>query len=577
MLGFVRPYFGKLTAALIMTALLTAVGMAPPLIVKYIVDDIIILGKWDMLETVLFISLMIPVVVALLRLVNVYVISYVSFKMINDIRLAMYKHMLSLSLSFYDQMGTGKIISRLMTDVTTARSMVSRRMIEMVTELVTFWVGMVACFMLSWKLGLILILMMPLYVLNYYAFRGGMRASYYRWRGQMDEVSMGLQERLSGVRLVKAYGRERRENRTFTGDTRLSLDYAMQTAVYRASQMTGAWVASGLRNTIVFCLGCYFVIEGELSYGAVMAFQAYAMRVFQPILNMSRMAMEFNQMMVSVDRIYEIIDWPVEIEDKTKASQLKDLKGHVKFSNLWFEYIAEEPVLKDISLDVPAGTMVALVGHTGCGKTTLTSLLMRLYDVRKGSITLDGIDLRDLKVRWLRKQIGQVLQDSVIFNMSIKNNLRYGRLDATDEEIVAAARVAEIHEFILRSSDGYDTMLGDEGIKLSVGEKQRLAIARAVLTDPAILILDEATSSLDSLSEALIQKAMAKVMEGRTSFVIAHRLSTIVSADMIVVMDHGEIVEVGSHEELLVLEGGKYRQLYEHQYAGLEVAEAAAD
>jgi ABC-type multidrug transport system fused ATPase/permease subunit len=248
----------------------------------------------------------------------------------------------------------------------------------------------------------------------------------------------------------------------------------------------------------------------------------------------------------------------------------------VRFDQVSFEYVSGEPVLKDIRLEVPAGTMVALVGHTGCGKTTLTSLLMRFYDVKEGAITVDGHDLRDVQLRSLRRQIGQVLQDSVLFNMSIRDNLKYGRLDATDEEIMGAARIGEIHEFIMRTAQGYDTKLGEDGIKLSVGEKQRLSIARAVLTDPAILILDEATSSLDSLSEALIQKAMANVMEGRTAFVIAHRLSTIISANMIVVMDHGEIKEVGTHAELLEKPDGMYRKLYEQQYAGLEEAEAEA-
>jgi ABC-type multidrug transport system fused ATPase/permease subunit len=286
--------------------------------------------------------------------------------------------------------------------------------------------------------------------------------------------------------------------------------------------------------------------------------------------------MMFEQMMVSVDRIFEVLDYEVDIKDKPDAVELSDLKGHVKFEHVNFEYLPGEPVLKDICLEVKPGQMVALVGHTGCGKTTLTSLLMRCFDVKEGSIEVDGHDLRDVKLRSLRSQIGQVLQDSVLFNMSLKDNLCYGRLDATEREIIDAAWVGEIHEFIMRTQNGYDTKVGDAGIKLSVGEKQRLAIARAVLTDPSILILDEATSSLDSLSEALIQKAMANVLKGRTSFVIAHRLSTIVNADLIVVMDEGEIVEMGNHEELLELPDGKYRKLYEHQFEGNQ-EDAAAD
>ena len=315
-------------------------------------------------------------------------------------------------------------------------------------------------------------------------------------------------------------------------------------------------------------MGCYFVIQGEMTYGGVMAFLAYAMRVFQPVLNLTQEALRFEQMMISVDRIYEVLDYEVDVVEKPDAPNLGPVAGAVEFEDVRFEYNEDEPVIKGVSLKIEPGEMVALVGQTGCGKTTLTSLLMRFYDVSDGAIRIDGHDIRDVRLRSLRTQIGQVLQDSVLFDASIRENLVYGNPDATEADIIAAARVGEIHEFIIRTADGYDTILGDEGIKLSVGEKQRLAIARAVLTDPGILILDEATSSLDSLSEALIQKAMANVLEGRTSFVIAHRLSTIVNADKIVVMDSGKIVEVGDHETLLEKPDGRYKELYEQQFAG---------
>jgi len=393
----------------------------------------------------------------------------------------------------------------------------------------------------------------------------------------MDQVTVGLQERLTGIQVVKAYGKEKRENRTFAAETRDTFEQAMQTATFRAGYESGVWAVSGIRNTIVFCLGCYFVVEGEMTYGGVMAFLSYAMRVFQPVLNLTQEALRFDQMMISVDRIFEVLDYEIEVKDKPDAIDLGRIQGRVVFEDVWFEYEEGEPVIRGVSLEVEPGEMVALVGHTGCGKTTLTSLLMRFFDVQKGRITIDGHDLRDVKVGSLRKQIGQVLQDSVMFNSTIKENLVYGNSDATEVDIIAAARVGEIHEFVARTPDGYDTQLGDEGIKLSVGEKQRLSIARAVLTNPSVLILDEATSSLDSLSEALIQKAMANVLKGRTSFVVAHRLSTIVNADKIVVMDAGEIVEFGSHEELLGKPDGRYRDLYEQQFSGTSDEDASED
>lgn len=576
LLTFVRPYQRRLAIAFAITVVLTAIQMTPPLLMKFIIDDIIVGGQWSHLEFFLVLTLVVPVTASGLRVLNTYTISVISHRLIMDIRQRMYRHMLSLSLAFYDQMGTGKIMSRVMGDVATVRSMVTMRVLSIVTDFVTFWVAIGLCLGLNWRLGLILIVLLPLYLFNYFGWRGGMRVSIRAWRAKMDRVSVGLQERLSGVHLVKAYGKERRENRAFTEETRDMLDQAMQTATYRAGYSAGVWAVSGLRNTIVFCMGCYFVVQGEMTYGGVMAFLSYAMRVFQPVLNLTQEALRFEQMMISVDRIYEVLDYEVDIVEKPGALVLEPVKGAVAFENVWFEYNRDEPVIKGVSLSVEPGEIVALVGHTGCGKTTLTSLLMRFYDVSRGAIRIDGHDIRDVQLRSLRTQIGQVLQDSVLFGSSIRENLCYGNPDATEAQIIAAARVGEIHEFIVRTADGYDTLLGDEGIKLSVGEKQRLAIARAVLTDPGILILDEATSSLDSLSEALIQKAMANVLEGRTSFVVAHRLSTIVNADKIVVMDGGEIIEVGNHETLLQKPDGRYKELYEQQFAGV-IEDVAAD
>ena len=568
LLPFVKPYVPRLIGGVIVTVVLTVLGMTPPLIMKYIVDEVVIGGNWSLLEMLLVISISIPILSAGLRVINTFTISYVSHRLIMDLRRTLYGRLLQLPMRFYDEMGTGKVMSRLMSDVATVRSMVTMRVLSIITDFITFWVAMFMCLVLNWKMGLILILLLPLYLFNYFGWQGPIRESVRAWRTKMDRVSVGLQERLSGVALVKAYGREKKENRAFTEETHESLSQAMITAVYRAGYNSGVWAVSGLRNTIIFCMGCYFVIIGDMTYGAVMAFLSFAQRMFEPVLNLTQMAMQLQTMMVSVERILEVLEFPIDIADKKDAVTLPHVKGHVKFEDVVFEYKAGEPVIKGVDLEVQPGQAVALVGHTGCGKTTLTSLLMRFFDVKSGAIKIDGYDIRDVIVRSLRTQIGQVLQDSVLFNVSIRENLLYGRPDATEADLIEAARVADIHEFIMRTSAGYDTMLGDEGIKLSVGEKQRLAIARAVLTDPAILILDEATSSLDSLSEALIQKAMANVLKGRTSFAIAHRLSTIVNADIIVVMDQGEIVELGNHETLLEIPDGKYRQLYEQQFAG---------
>jgi subfamily B ATP-binding cassette protein MsbA len=325
----------------------------------------------------------------------------------------------------------------------------------------------------------------------------------------------------------------------------------------------------GLKNTFLFALGCYLVVKREITYGDVTAFMSYSFRVFQPAVNFTEIANQLERTMVSASRIFEVMDQAPEVQDRPGAVPLPPIVGHVRFEDVCFEYLPGKPVLRGINLEAPPGATVALVGHTGCGKTTLTSLLLRFYDVKSGRITVDGHDVRDVKVRSLRKQIGQVLQDSVVFNTTLRDNIRFGKPDATDAEIIEAAKIAEIHDFIVRTPEGYDTVLGERGVKLSVGEKQRLAIARAVITDPGILVLDEATASLDSNSEALIQKALQRVLQNRTSFVIAHRLSTIVNADLIVVMDAGEVLETGRHFELLSRPGSFYKHLYEQQYAAL--------
>lgn len=273
------------------------------------------------------------------------------------------------------------------------------------------------------------------------------------------------------------------------------------------------------------------------------------------------------QTSISVERIFEVLDTEPEIVERSNAQSLKNVKGLVRFRNVHFSYVKNEPVLAGIDLEVPAGSTVALVGHTGCGKTTLTSLLMRFYDVTEGAIEVDGVDVRDVTLRSLRRNIGAVLQESILFNTSVYENLKYGDRHATPHQVMAAARAAEVHDFVMAQVDGYDTVVGEGGMVLSVGEKQRFAIARAILTQPGILVLDEATSSLDSRSESLIQKALTQVMHGRTSFVIAHRLATIINADLIVVMDKGQIKEAGPHDELIKVPNGDYRQLYEEQFA----------
>ena len=564
---FIRPFRGRLLIAICLTGTMTLLGMLPPILMKHVIDDVVGLGQWGDAVAICLAFLAVNVLAAAGTYWNYLVIYLVGQRLVFDIRLALFRHIQALSLRFYDQMGTGKIMARIMGDVSRIQNMVTWNTISIVNDLISFVFGLVMIFYFSWQLSLITLALLPLYLVNYLWFVKRIRRKNVSvWR-KMDRVANALQERLKGTRLVRAFTNEDREAAAFADGTRSVLNTAIETTTLSASFSGTSGLLSGLGQTVIYCLGCYYVIVGEMTYGEVAAFSAFVFRVLSPAVRFTEVSNLLEQTSISVERIFEVLDTEPEIVNRPNAKTMEKVQGHVHFRNVHFSYVPGEPVLQGVDLEVPAGSTVALVGHTGCGKTTLTSLLMRFYDVTEGSIEVDGVDVRDVTLRSLRRNIGAVLQESILFHTSIYENLKYGDRQATPIQVIEAARSAEVHDFVMAQVDGYDTVVGEGGIVLSVGEKQRLAIARAILTQPGIMILDEATSSLDSRSEALIQKALTRVMQGRTSFIIAHRLATIVNADMIVVMDKGKIKEVGSHEELLKLPNGNYRQLYEEQFA----------
>lgn len=509
----------------------------------------------------------IPIVEYLTSLWNNFLITFVGQKMVFDIRHRLYEQLMRLSLRYHEKKGTGAIISRLMGDSATIQNMVTWNTISLLNDLISFCVGIVVVFSLSWKLALATFAILPLHALNYFIFVKRIRKKTGRIRTKWDRIYNQAYERLKGARLVRAFGKERIEAGRFVMETSDMMDLNIGNVALTSSFNGMSGLIDGIGNAIIFCLGCFFVIRGEMTYGSVAAFMAYAWRVLGPVFQFTGISNQIEQTLVSADRIFEIMDTHPEIQDREDAKELPKVSGEVCFENVNFEYDKGVPVLRDINLRISAGTTVALVGHTGCGKTTLTSLLLRYYDTISGRITIDGHDISRVTVSSLRLQIGQVLQDSILFDEStIGENIAYGKKNVTEEQIAEAAKVGEIHDFILALPNGYGEKIGGDGIKLSVGEKQRICIARAILSDPSILVLDEATSSLDSNSEVMIQKAMENVLKSRTSFVVAHRLSTIVNADLIIVMDKGRIVEKGNHQELLEL-NGLYKHLYEEQFA----------
>ncbi len=570
-LRFARPFRRKLILAVALTGVLTFVGLIPPLVMKWLIDDVVGVGNWNHLNAVILMMAAVPILSIFISFWNTYVIAFIGQRLIFDMRLEIYRHLQRLSMSFYDTMGAGRIISRIMSDVAMVRNLVTGNTITMVTDLISFFFALSIIFLMNWKLSLSVLFILPLYLINYHLFVRKIRSTNILYRYKMDEVIGTLQERIRGARRVKSFAKEESETGKFIADTRESLGYAMRGIIYSTSFSTTSSLINGIGGATMYSFGCYLVIKGEMQYGEVIAFMSYLWRLLGPALNFTQLSNTLQQTGVSADRIFEILDSKPDVKQVEGARPIAINQGHVKFEHLWFSYVPGEPVLKDINLDIEPGTIVAFVGHTGCGKTTMASLILRFYDPHSGRVTIDGQDISKVTLRSLRSQIGVVLQDTVLFNTSIRENIKYGRKSASDEEIIEAAKIAEIHNFIDSRPKGYDTVIGEGGISLSGGESQRIAIARAVLADPKILILDEATSSLDSESEALIQKALQNVMEDRTSFVIAHRLSTIVNADLIVVMDDGRIIEVGPHRDLVVKSDGFYRQLFEQQYAPLGV------
>jgi subfamily B ATP-binding cassette protein MsbA len=421
-------------------------------------------------------------------------------------------------------------------------------------------------FSMNWKLALVSLAVFPIYILNYLMFIGRIKKTSHDIREQRDEMYGDLQEKLSGTLVVKSYAKERYEVRQFVGETRNLLGLNVRIGAQSTALWTIAELIGATGTALILWYGGRQVILGKLTPGDLVAFYSYiGGYLYGPILRLIQINDQVARTNAALYRVFYTLDTEPNVKDKPDAPPLPPIQGHVQYDRVWFEYEPGQPVIKGVNLDVQAGQMVAFVGQSGSGKTTMVNLLQRHYDVTGGRITIDGYDLRDVQLRSLREQVGVVIQETILFNTTIRENIRYGRLEASDEEVEEAARAANIAHVIEALPKGYDTKIGEDGTKLSGGEKQRIAIARAILSNPRILILDEATSALDSETEALIQEALDRLLQGRTSFVIAHRLSTIVKADKIVVMEKGIIREMGSHAELLA-QGGIYAGLYNQQF-----------
>jgi subfamily B ATP-binding cassette protein MsbA len=486
-----------------------------------------------------------------------------------DLRDRVYDHLVDLDLAFFGRVRMGQIVSRLTTEVETLRTVVTSELSKMLSALFEFVVAVVYMLVISWKLTAAAFVVIPGAMIVWGPLVRVLRRRDRRVLHLGGEVNAHIQETLTAIRLVKASSAEERERRRFHG---LTSDYfrtflRAELARSLATPVTEMLAAFG--TVILLWYGARLVVAGELSGPLFVGFLGLSLKLYAPVKNVAKFPATAQPGLVAAERVFEFLDAPVEIRDRPGAPPFPGFHEEIAFEDVSFGYRAGEPVLHDVSLEVPRGSVVALVGPSGAGKSTLVDLLGRFFEVGSGRITLDGVDVRDIPVADLRRQLGIVSQETVLFHDTVRANIAYGRPDATDEEVERAARAAHAHDFVAELPRGYETVVGERGTELSGGQRQRIAIARAILRDPPILIFDEATSALDTESERLVQEAVERLLEGRTVLVIAHRLSTVQRADQILVLDRGRVVERGTHAELLA-EGGLYRHLYELQFESAE-------
>jgi ABC-type multidrug transport system fused ATPase/permease subunit len=501
---------------------------------------------------------------------NLY-LSYAGQSIIYRMRTELFDHLHRQSLSFYDTHKVGKLMSRVQNDVQQVQELVTQGILSLFASLLTL-VGIAAIMIkMNWRLGLIMLTLVPVMVLGVWIWQKYARRAFIRVRTAIATVNSQLQEDIAGVRVVQSLSRESENMGQFDQVNRAHLDANVTAVKLEAVMMPIINILTGVSFAIVIIVGGFQVLDGVMTIGTLMAFLMYVQRFFDPILELSMQYTELQRAMASGARIFELIEVKPDIQDRPGALELPPIKGEIVFQNVSFGYEPDKDVLHDINLTIRPGETVAIVGQTGSGKSSLVSLTDRFYEVEKGTVTVDGYDIRSVTQESLRRQISIVPQDPILFTGTIEENIRYGKISATHDEIIEVAKTVGAHSFISRLEKGYDTPVGQRGASLSAGQRQLVCLARAVIADPRILILDEATSNVDTHTERIMQRALRKLTQGRTCLTIAHRLSTVIGADRIIVLDQGRIVEEGSHKELLARQG-----LYHKMFQTLSAPELAA-
>jgi len=564
-LSYLKRYWFREILVILCLLGVTGSNIVVPLLIRMIIDDVIVRMDYSLLLTITLTILGVTALRGFLAFAWRYATEYIAQKAVYNIRNQIYEALQRQSFTFYDKMPTGELMSRVTSDVDLLRGFLAWGFPQFIS-IVAMFVGVFAItFSISWKLTVLALSTAPIVFLITLRFARKIRPVFTAGQERLAVINAVLQENITGVKVVRAFAKEDLEERKFAEKGKDYFNTNIVAAKLRATHIPLMEFMSGLGTVLILLYGGMQVISGEITIGTLVLFNSYLLLLLMPMRFLGFITSFIQRALVGARRIFEVLDAVPEIKDKSGARELSSTKGHVKFENVSFSY-GQEPVLENVTFEAKPGETIALLGATGSGKSSIISLIPRFYDATGGKLTLDGTDVRNIKIESLRKHMGIVHQETFLFSTTIKENIAYGKPNATMEEIIDAAKAAEAHDFVVAFPEGYNTLIGERGSTLSGGQKQRVAIARALLKNPEILILDDSTSSVDIETEYQIQKALQALLKNRTTFVITQRLSTIKNAHKIIVLDTGEIAEMGTHEEL-IKKDGLYRRIYETQLA----------